>query len=102
MLYLRLPGVGSEPAILQRVEQSEWLSNAYLIVDRPGGSGVLVDSNDVTDPLVERVEREGTEITHVLLTHHHFDHVIGVEAARRASRRAGGSARALRRSSGAR
>ncbi len=23
--------------ILQRVEQSEWLSNAYLIVDRPGG-----------------------------------------------------------------
>ena len=42
--------------ILQRVEQSEWLSNAYLIVDRPGGSGVLVDSNDVTDPLVERVE----------------------------------------------
>jgi hydroxyacylglutathione hydrolase len=65
--------------ILQRVEQSEWFSNAYLIVDRPGGSGVLVDSNSVTEPLVERVEREGTEITHVLLTHHHFDHVIGVE-----------------------
>jgi hydroxyacylglutathione hydrolase len=66
--------------ILQRVEQSDWLSNAYLIVDRPGGSGVFVDSNGVTEPLVERVEREGTEITHVLLTHHHFDHVIGVEA----------------------
>ena len=40
---------------------------------------MLVDSNDVTDPLVERVEREGTEITHILLTHHHFDHVVGVE-----------------------
>jgi len=63
--------------ILQRVEQADWLSNAYLIVDEPGGSGVLVDSNDVTDPLVERVEREGTEITHVLLTHHHWDHVVG-------------------------
>lgn len=66
--------------ILQRVEQCEWLSNAYLIADRPGGSGVLVDSNGVTEPLVERAEREGTEITHVILTHHHFDHVIGVEA----------------------
>ena len=37
--------------ILQRVEQSDWLSNAYLVVDRPGGSGVLVDSNGVTEPL---------------------------------------------------
>jgi hydroxyacylglutathione hydrolase len=63
--------------ILQRVEQADWLSNAYLIVDEPGGSGVLVDSNGVTDPLVERAEREGTTITHVLLTHHHWDHVVG-------------------------
>jgi hydroxyacylglutathione hydrolase len=66
--------------ILQRVEeQSMWLSNAYLIVDKPGGKGVLVDSNEVTEPLVERVDREGTEITHLLLTHHHHDHVVGAE-----------------------
>jgi hydroxyacylglutathione hydrolase len=65
--------------ILQRVEQADWLSNAYLIVDEPGGKGVLVDSNGVTDPLAERAEREGTEITHLLLTHHHWDHVVGAE-----------------------
>jgi hydroxyacylglutathione hydrolase len=65
--------------ILQRVENSDFLSNAYFVCDRPGGSGVLIDSNGVTDPLVERAEREGTEITHVLLTHHHWDHVLGVE-----------------------
>ena len=64
--------------ILQRVEQAEWLSNAYFICDRPGGSGVLVDSNGVTDPLVERIEREGTQITHILLTHHHWDHVFEI------------------------
>jgi glyoxylase-like metal-dependent hydrolase (beta-lactamase superfamily II) len=40
---------------------------------------VLVDSNEVTDPLTERIDREGTEITHVLLTHHHWDHVVGAE-----------------------
>jgi hydroxyacylglutathione hydrolase len=68
--------------ILQRAESPEFLSNAYLIVDEPGGHGVLVDSNgaQVTEPLVERVEREGTEITHVLLTHHHWDHVLDVDA----------------------
>ena len=66
--------------LLQRVEQAEWLSNAYLIIDEPGGNGVLVDSNSVTDPLCEFAEREGVEITHVLLTHHHYDHVVGVRA----------------------
>ncbi|MGH2954336.1 MAG: MBL fold metallo-hydrolase [Solirubrobacterales bacterium] len=65
--------------ILQRVEESNWLSNAYLIVDEIGGKGVLVDSNGVTDPLCERAEREGAEITHLLLTHHHWDHVVGVD-----------------------
>ena len=54
-----------------------WLSNAYLVFDEPGGKGVLVDSNTVTDPLAELAEREGIEITHLLLTHHHYDHVVG-------------------------
>jgi glyoxylase-like metal-dependent hydrolase (beta-lactamase superfamily II) len=62
--------------ILQRVEQSDWLSNAYLVVDEIGGAGVLIDSNGVTDPIAERAEREGTTLTHLLLTHHHWDHVF--------------------------
>jgi hydroxyacylglutathione hydrolase len=63
--------------IIQRVEQADWLSNAYLVVDEPGGHGVLIDSNGVTDPLTERVEREGITLTHLLLTHQHWDHVVG-------------------------
>lgn len=73
--------------ILQRVEQAEWLSNAYLVVDDIGGTGVLIDSNGATEPLCERVEREGTTITHILLTHHHWDHVYGL---RELSERFGG------------
>ncbi len=61
---------------LQRVEQADWLSNAYLVVDRPGGNGVIVDSNGVLEPLLETIERDGTTITHVLLTHAHPDHVV--------------------------
>jgi hydroxyacylglutathione hydrolase len=69
----------SNPLIF-RAEEANFLSNAYLIVDRDSGRGVLVDSNGVTDPLVEFVEREGIGITQVLLTHHHYDHVLGVES----------------------
>jgi len=66
--------------ICERAEHPDWLSNAYLVAEGPGGKGVLVDSNEATEPLTERVERDGIEITHVLLTHHHWDHVVGAEA----------------------
>ena len=65
--------------ILQRVEQPDWLSNAYLVVDEPGGNGVLVDSNGVTDPLPSGSSARAPTITHVLLTHHHWDHVVEME-----------------------
>ena len=65
--------------ILQRVESPDFLSNAYFVCDEPGGKGVLIDANGVVEPLLERVDREGTEITHVLLTHHHWDHVVDVD-----------------------
>jgi glyoxylase-like metal-dependent hydrolase (beta-lactamase superfamily II) len=68
--------------ILQRVEQADWLSNAYLAVDEPGGTGVLIDSNGVVEPLLERAEREGTKISHILLTHDHGDHVVGIDELR--------------------
>ena len=63
-----------------RAEEANFLSNAYLIADRESGKGVLVDSNGATDPLAEVAERDGIEITHLLLTHHHYDHVVGCEA----------------------
>ncbi|MBA2638097.1 MAG: MBL fold metallo-hydrolase [Solirubrobacterales bacterium] len=62
--------------IVERAEHPEWLSNAYLVAEGPGGSGVLVDGNGVVGPLLERIESDGIAITHVILTHHHVDHVV--------------------------
>ena len=68
--------------IIERTENDQWLSNAYLFADEPGGKGVLIDGNDVIEPLLERAEREGIEITHVLITHPHLDHIAGLAEAR--------------------
>jgi hydroxyacylglutathione hydrolase len=68
--------------IVERTENPLWLSNAYLVADEPGGSGVLIDGNDDLEPLLERAERDGTEISHILVTHPHLDHVAGLAEAR--------------------
>jgi hydroxyacylglutathione hydrolase len=66
--------------IVERTEHPEWTSNAYLVADAAGGHGVLIDGNGVTEPLLERIERDRITITHVLVTHGHGDHVVGVDA----------------------
>jgi hydroxyacylglutathione hydrolase len=68
--------------IVERTENPIWLSNAYLVADGAGGKGVLIDGNDELGRLLERAERDGIEITHVLVTHPHADHVAGLAEAR--------------------
>lgn len=65
--------------VVERVEHPSWLSNAWLVADRPGGHGVLVDSNGLEGPLVRRAEQDGIAIDYVLCTHGHADHVVAVE-----------------------
>jgi glyoxylase-like metal-dependent hydrolase (beta-lactamase superfamily II) len=65
--------------IVERAEHPQWTSNAYLVAEGPDGSGVFIDGNGVTEPLEQRVRDDGITITHVLVTHGHHDHVVGVE-----------------------
>jgi hydroxyacylglutathione hydrolase len=60
----------------------QFLSNTYLLADGEGGSAFFVDAGGPVKPLIEAAERLGSEPTHVLLTHHHFDHVSEVPTLR--------------------
>ena len=53
----------------------QWLSNAYLVADEDGGHGVIIDSGAPPELLLEAIERHGLTVEHLLLTHHHHDHV---------------------------
>jgi glyoxylase-like metal-dependent hydrolase (beta-lactamase superfamily II) len=68
--------------IVERTENPMWLSNAYLVADPERKTGVLIDGNDDLGPLLERAEREGIQISHILVTHPHGDHVAGLAEAR--------------------
>ncbi|HVM57144.1 MAG TPA: MBL fold metallo-hydrolase [Gaiellaceae bacterium] len=52
-----------------------WLSNAYAVADRAGGTAVFVDSGADVAPLVAAVEGWGASPAAILRTHSHHDHV---------------------------
>jgi hydroxyacylglutathione hydrolase len=60
--------------VLERSMHPDFLSNTYL-AGREGGPGFFVDAGGPVAPLIEAAERLQVTPTHVLLTHHHFDHV---------------------------
>ncbi|HEV7585494.1 MAG TPA: MBL fold metallo-hydrolase [Solirubrobacteraceae bacterium] len=64
--------------IVEHATHPQFLSNTYLVADGQGGPAFFVDAGGPVEPLIQAGERAGLEPTHVLLTHHHFDHVSEV------------------------
>jgi hydroxyacylglutathione hydrolase len=64
--------------ILERSLHPQFLSNTFLVAAEAGGEAFFVDAGGPMEPLFEAVEKHGLTPTHVLLTHHHFDHVSEV------------------------
>ena len=60
--------------VVERSMNSDYLSNTYL-VGQAGGEGFFVDAGGPVAPLLAAAERNDITPTHVLLTHHHGDHV---------------------------
>jgi hydroxyacylglutathione hydrolase len=63
------------PPIVERSMHPDYLSNAYVVADEPGGTAVIVDSGAPPEPLLDAIDRHDVTPTHLLLTHHHHDHV---------------------------
>ncbi len=69
--------------LVESATHPQFLSNTYLVADGDGGPAFFVDAGGPVEPLIEASERLGLEPSHVLLTHHHFDHVSEVGTLRR-------------------
>ncbi len=64
--------------LVESASHPQFVSNTYLVADGQGGPAFFIDAGGPVAPLIEAAERAGLEPTHVLLTHHHFDHVSDV------------------------
>lgn len=57
--------------------------NNYLLIDEKSKEAVLIDCTEKNVQIEEAIERYGATLKYVLLTHGHFDHVLGVNDFRR-------------------
>jgi hydroxyacylglutathione hydrolase len=69
--------------IVETASNPQFLSNTYLVADGDGGPAFFVDAGGPVKPLIAAAERLSLTPTHVLLTHHHFDHVCDVAELRK-------------------
>jgi glyoxylase-like metal-dependent hydrolase (beta-lactamase superfamily II) len=69
--------------IVEQATHPQFVSNTFLVSDGEGGPAFFVDAGGPVEGLIDAAEERGLEPTHVLLTHHHFDHVCEVPALRR-------------------
>jgi hydroxyacylglutathione hydrolase len=66
--------------IIERSMSDGFLTNNYIVADEPGGHAVMIDAGGPVAPLLEFLTRGQLTLTHVLLTHHHGDHVVELDA----------------------
>ena len=53
-------------------------ANNYLVIDENSKEAVLIDCSECKQEIIDEVEKEGLKVKYILLTHGHFDHVLGV------------------------
>lgn len=53
-------------------------ANNYLVVDEVSKEAILIDCSDYVPQIIDYVKENGLNVKYILLTHGHFDHVLGI------------------------
>ena len=53
-------------------------NNMYLLVDDDTKQAVLIDATALTSDITDTVKNLGADVKYILLTHGHFDHIMGL------------------------
>ena len=53
-------------------------ANNYLVWDEASKEAVLIDCSDYREDIIQRIKEESLNIKYILLTHGHFDHILGL------------------------
>jgi glyoxylase-like metal-dependent hydrolase (beta-lactamase superfamily II) len=65
--------------LIHHTQDPQWLADAYVVAKEQGGPAIWIDCNGAHDDLHRFVEENDLTIEGVLLTHHHIDHIYGLD-----------------------
>lgn len=54
-------------------------ANNYLLIDEKSKEAVLVDCSSAREEFIQSIKDSGVQLKYILLTHGHFDHILGVD-----------------------
>lgn len=55
-------------------------NNMYLVMDEDTKKAVLIDATELIPEITDTVKQLGADVQYILLTHGHFDHIMGLNA----------------------
>jgi len=61
--------------IIERLEVGPFAANCYIVGDKAGGQGVIIDPGDEAGRILGMAKKLELDIKHIVLTHGHIDHV---------------------------
>lgn len=70
--------------IIKQFTLGQLENNVYLVMDEKTKKAVLIDASAMSPEIVQTVKELGAKVQYILLTHGHFDHVMGVNALKKA------------------
>lgn len=70
--------------IIKQFTLGQLENNVYLVMDENTKKAVLIDASAMSPEIVQTVKELGAKVQYILLTHGHFDHVMGVNALKKA------------------
>ncbi|MEP7117057.1 MAG: MBL fold metallo-hydrolase, partial [Acidobacteriota bacterium] len=70
--------------IIESAAAPPFMKNGFVVSCKRTRQAIYIDPGDEVPVLLAHIERAQLEVTGVLLTHAHIDHVSGVAAAKRA------------------
>lgn len=66
--------------IIKRFIAGRLENNIYLVADEKSGEAVLIDATQDLPEIKETVKKLGVKVLYILLTHGHFDHILGLNS----------------------
>ncbi len=63
---------------IKRMPVGQIGTNCYLLEDTEAKTCAVIDPGDQPDDIDREIRKAGLKLTMILITHGHFDHVLGV------------------------